>query len=130
MIQIYETGHVKGPDDIFVSPDVKIKFGKLSDSELRGHFVSLTSTISLGFVSASGTHVPIPEGIRVTSGGQQLESWTPDFFLLIIDRAYSIWLSDTLLFETHPAIHEIKVPISRAVASLSPLLQRMMTGSE
>ncbi len=130
MIHVYETGHVEGPSDMFVTPEVKIEFNKLSESDARGHFASLTSTISLRFVSAStGLHVPIPEGIRVTSGGITLVPWTEYQFLFIIDRPYSIWMSDELLFETHRAEQEIKVPIiSRSIASFSTALQRMSTG--
>ena len=133
MIRILPSGRVYYPDDIFVTPCIKVEFGRVP-SDLVAY--PADGTIALGFVTADGSErVPVPEGIRVIGKAAcgvplPLEPWSRQVFLLLLDRAYAVWMDEELLFETQPAETEVHVPLTRAIASFSPALQRMLLGSE
>ena len=127
-IRVFDaTLQVKGPSRLYATPDVLFQFSSFDAASSGTGAFSQGSVVSMRFIDAgTGARVPTPAGIRVAflsgADGSSVEAvpWTDGEFALLIDRPYSVWMRETLLFRTMPASHETVVRIFDEIGAVEP----------
>ena len=147
VVTSYPTGHISSPDDLHVSPGVRVAFAPFGQPSAR---YSADNAIVMRFVdAATGSAVPAPLPPPVRIEAEDEGAWTElrpramkdvaergsREYLIELGRAYRALSSDgTPLFELRPPPprHPRRelVRVVRHAASYGPRAQRLMREEE
>ena len=146
VVTSYPTGHISSPDDLHVSPGVRVAFAPFGQPSAR---YSADNAIVMRFVdAATGSAVPAPSPppVRIEVEDEGEGAWTElrpramkdvaergsREYLIELGRAYRALSSDgTPLFELRPPHPRRELArVVRHAASYSPRVQRLMREEE
>ena len=137
------TGHLEFPNDLYVSPEVRVTFARVS--EVCEDLVAYddTNAIAMRFVDAStgeASTSPVPVRVLVSSANDsrviEVHPWIEGGgdYLLILGRTYRVVRGDgddDLVFEMQAPFWRDVVHISnRRPSSYTIRIQRMLLGEE
>ncbi len=128
---------VRGPTDkLFVNSSgdrIEIVFDAFLEKAIA---FDMRNSIMMRFVdSKDGSTVRVPDSIRVMLTGTteiHVPPWSPELgFALLVDRAYTVFDNETLLFRTSPDVTTIAaVCVHDSYNGLQSRVRRIMSGEE